>query len=142
MSAALNAIAEAETPTDTPPPDAAPTATPAPINTADSTDTVTAATNIKEAVASGNGTIGGIIERLDSYSFDVGSTHISLWSAAVVLFVIAAVLLFARLGSKLAHWLLGKLTRLDFDAEAALRKAHDDRGVGAGDTDRYRYTGN
>ncbi len=88
-------------------------ATASPVATAQPTNGVGAAADIMEVVSSENGTIGDVIERLDSYSFDVGSTHVSLWSAVVVLFVIVAVLVFARLGSKFAHWVLGKFTRLD-----------------------------
>lgn len=74
---------------------------------------VKAAQGIKEAVASESQTAGGIIETLDSYGFSVGSTHLSLWSVTVVLLVIIGVLALARFGSKFAHMLLSKMTRLD-----------------------------
>jgi len=72
-----------------------------------------AADGIKNAVTLENRTIGGLIESLDSYAIDVGTAHISIWGAMVVLMILAGVILFARLGSKLAHWLLAKLTGLD-----------------------------
>jgi len=76
-------------------------------------ETVTAAENIKEVVAQDNTTIAGVIDTLDSYAIDIGSTHISLWSASVVLLVIVGVWFVARFGSKLAHKVMGKMTRLD-----------------------------
>jgi small-conductance mechanosensitive channel len=74
---------------------------------------VEVAEGIKNAVALENQTIGGLIENLDSYAIDVGTAHISMWSAMVVLMILAGVILFARLGSKFAHWLLANLTGLD-----------------------------
>ena len=74
---------------------------------------VGAAEDLKEAVAQGNSTIGSIVETLDSYAIEIGNTHISLWSASVVLLVIMGVWFVARFGSKLAHFMLGKMTRLD-----------------------------
>jgi len=68
---------------------------------------------IRESVASGNSTIGAYIEWLDSYGIQVGNSHVSLWTASVALAVVLGVFLFARLGSRLAHWSLGKLTSLD-----------------------------
>lgn len=104
----------ANTPTAAPPAETgSPEAAPGPVDSVAPTQGIGAAADIKEVVTSSDATIGGIVERLDSFSFDLGSTHVSLWSAVVVLIVIAAVLIFARLGSKFAHWVLGKMTRLD-----------------------------
>lgn len=77
------------------------------------TSSVVAADNIKDAVASESRTLGGIIETLDSYAVDIGSFHLSLWSALLVLLVIVGIYFVARLGSKIARWLLGRATRLD-----------------------------
>ena len=74
---------------------------------------VKAAEGIKQAVASENRTIGGVIETLDSYALEVGSTHVSVWSALVVVMIVAVVIILARFGSKLARWLLARMTRLD-----------------------------
>jgi len=67
---------------------------------------------IREAVGTDNG-IAETIDWLDSYGLQIGSTHLSLWSVAVVVAVILGVMVFARLGSKFSHWTLGKLTRFD-----------------------------
>jgi small-conductance mechanosensitive channel len=74
---------------------------------------VKAAVDIKEAVASESRTVGGIIETLDSYAVTVGSTHVSLWSALTVVLILVAVVVVARLGSKLAQWLLSRVKRFD-----------------------------
>ncbi len=76
-------------------------------------DPVKGAEGLKEAVASEGSTIGSVVETLDSYSVDIGSTHVSLWSALVVVMVLLGMMLLARMGSKFAHWVLGKMTRLD-----------------------------
>jgi small-conductance mechanosensitive channel len=74
---------------------------------------VKAAEDIKAAVTEQSETAGSFVEQLDSYAIDVGSSHISLWSAMVVLLILVGVIVFARLGSKLAHWLLGRISGLD-----------------------------
>ena len=71
------------------------------------------AEGIKAEIAGQSTTIGGIVERLDSYGFTIGSTHVSVWSVLVVLLVIIGVLLVARLGSRAARKLLKRITRLD-----------------------------
>jgi small-conductance mechanosensitive channel len=80
------------------------------------------AANIKHAVAQENSTLGTAIETLDSYGFDVGNTHISLWTGSVVLLVIVGVIVCARFGSKAARWLLGKTTRLDLTQKLLAEK--------------------
>lgn len=74
---------------------------------------VSGAEGIKQAVTSENMTVGKLVGLLDSYSVDVGSTHISLWDALVVVLVIVSVVIFAQLGSKIAHFILKRITRLD-----------------------------
>lgn len=88
----------------------APTASPTPA--AEPDNAVSGAEGIKEAV-SGNGGISNTIEWLDSYGLQVGSTHLSLWSLVVVVAVVVGVIVFARLGGRIAHWIMGKLTTLD-----------------------------
>ncbi len=83
---------------------------------------VRGAEGLKDAVASGSGTLGEYIRWLDSYSVQVGNTHLSLWGALVVIAVIAGVIIVARLGGKLAHWLMGKLTRLDLTQKLLAEK--------------------
>jgi small-conductance mechanosensitive channel len=84
--------------------------------------TLSPADNIRHAVAKENSTLGTALDTLDSYGFDVGNTHISLWTGSVVLLVIVGVLVFARLGSKAARWLLGKTTRLDLTQKLLAEK--------------------
>lgn len=97
--------------------------TPSPSPTAAPTQqAVAAANNIKQAVTKENSAVGSVIETLDSYGFNVGNTHVSLWSASVVLLVIVGVIVFARLGSKLAHWLLAKMTRFDLTQQLLAEK--------------------
>lgn len=74
---------------------------------------VSAAEGLKDAVSSKSRTFGGIVEELDSYSLDLGNSHISVWSALVVVMVLIAVLVLARVGSVLARKLFARLTRLD-----------------------------
>ena len=75
-------------------------------------DTVSGADAIANAVADQNATIAGVIQRLDSFGFDIGDTRFSLWTALVVVMVIVAVLIAARIGTKLARKLLGRITSL------------------------------
>ncbi|GGD37737.1 mechanosensitive ion channel family protein [Croceicoccus pelagius] len=81
-------------------------------DTVEATDPLKGADQIKEAVAEQSMTIAQIIDHLDSFGVDVGDTRFSLWSALVVVLVIAGVLIFARVGSKLAHAALKRMTRL------------------------------
>ncbi|RDC59369.1 Mechanosensitive channel MscK [Alteripontixanthobacter maritimus] len=74
---------------------------------------VAASEGIKDAVTNQNETAGGIIETFDAMAFRVGETRISLWDALVVILVIAAVVTFAWLATKAAHWVLKRITRLD-----------------------------
>ncbi len=60
-----------------------------------------------------NGVLTEIFTTLDAIGFDVGNTRLSLWSALVVLVVLLAIFLFARLGSRLAKKVFARLTRLD-----------------------------
>ena len=113
VPAAAEASADA-VPTDTA--SAAPTAaaaTAAPTPSPSPSEGVKAAEGIKAAVSSENSVVGSVIETLDSYGIDVGSTHLSLWSVTVVLLVLAGIFAAARFGSKFAHWILRRITRLD-----------------------------
>jgi len=99
-----------------PPPDAIPgymqAAPPSPTPTLD-TDPVAGADALKEAVTQHSMTVGSIVDRLDAFGFTVGDTRFSVWTVLVVLVVLAGVFAFARLGSKLAHNLFKRVTRLD-----------------------------
>jgi len=100
----------------------APEATLTPALPGNTEEPVKAAEGIKQAVASENQTIGGIIEQLDSYAIEVGGTHISLWSALVVLMIVIGIVVFARLGSKFARWVLAKFTALDSTQRLLIEK--------------------
>ncbi|HSG34985.1 MAG TPA: hypothetical protein VLA37_10650, partial [Sphingomonadaceae bacterium] len=117
MTAQPNTALE-DTPADTPahadvPVDSGVESGPANAPPLETSQAVGAATDLKQVVAQENSTIASIIETLDSYAIEIGDTHISIWSALVVLLVIIGVWFFARFGSKLAHKILGKLTALD-----------------------------
>ncbi|AZI36822.1 small conductance mechanosensitive channel MscS [Caenibius tardaugens NBRC 16725] len=75
--------------------------------------TVAGAEGIKQAVSSENMPLARFVETLDSYAIDVGKAHISAWDALVVIFVIISVVIFAKLISKLSHFVLTRITRLD-----------------------------
>ncbi|HZF45981.1 MAG TPA: mechanosensitive ion channel domain-containing protein, partial [Sphingomonadaceae bacterium] len=85
-------------------------------------DPLRGAEGLKDAVVSGSGTLGEYIEWLDSYGVQVGTMHFSAWSALVVVAVIAGVIIVSRLGGKLAHWMLGKLTGLDLTQKLLAEK--------------------
>ncbi|MBV1918271.1 MAG: mechanosensitive ion channel [Sphingomonadaceae bacterium] len=65
-----------------------------------------------DAVTS-NARITDFFSRLDSIGFDLGETRVSVWTALVVIFVVLAVILLARLGSSIAKRVFARLTRLD-----------------------------
>ena len=54
-----------------------------------------------------------MIDSLDEMAISVGNMSVSVWDAIVVLAVLAFVLAFAWLGSKGAHALLARMTKLD-----------------------------
>jgi small-conductance mechanosensitive channel len=108
--------------TDTPGATASAVPSPVPSPSAEAGEPVKAAEGIKDAVASESKTVGGVIETLDSYSVDLGGTHLSLWSAAVVIMVLVAIVMIARVGSRLAHFALGKLTRINMTQRLLLEK--------------------
>ena len=91
---------------------APPTPAPEPEPT-ETVDAIGAAADIKEAVAGDDSTIATNITTLDSYAIEIGDTHISIWSAIVVILVIVGIWFIARFGSKIAHKLLSHLTALD-----------------------------
>lgn len=58
-------------------------------------------------------TLSNLVRWLDSFALSAGDTRISLWDALAILLVVAGVLAFAWLGSKLAHVVLKRVTKLD-----------------------------
>ncbi|AKM10691.1 mechanosensitive ion channel family protein [Croceicoccus naphthovorans] len=75
-------------------------------------DALKGADQIKEAVAEQSMTIAQIVDYLDSMGVTVGDTRFSVWTALLVVMVIAGVIIFARVASKGAHALLKRMTRL------------------------------
>lgn len=71
------------------------------------------ADGLRDAVASSSGPIGDVVDLLDSFGVQIGNTYLSLWGVAVVLAVILGLIVFARLGSRLAHRAMRKITRFD-----------------------------
>jgi small-conductance mechanosensitive channel len=62
------------------------------------------------------GHVGGVQRFIDTFErigFDVGHTRVSLWNALVLLVVVVAMIGLARLGSRFACKVLGRVTRLD-----------------------------
>ncbi len=104
-------IADTGTPPATPSPLPALATPPAPAPI--TSEPVTAATDLQRVVADKNGTLGDFIERLDKIAIDVGSMHVSVWDALVVILVITAVLTGAWFASKLLQGVLKRMTKLD-----------------------------
>jgi len=77
---------------------------------------VSGAEAFKDVVSQQSDTVGGFIGWLDAFGFTVGATRISVWSVLVVVVVIVALFLFARIGSKVAHRLFKRFTALDAGA--------------------------
>lgn len=77
------------------------------------TDNVSAADGVKEAVTEKSQTIGDLVETLDGMALEVGSTRVSLWDALIVVLVIVGIFVIAWAGSRLAHSVLRRITRLD-----------------------------
>jgi small-conductance mechanosensitive channel len=59
------------------------------------------------------GEFGHLVTTLDSWGFNVASYRVSLWRALLVVAVVVGVIVLAKLLSKVARWLLAKVTRLD-----------------------------
>ena len=61
----------------------------------------------------GDGDFARFANLLDSWGFTVADHRISVWNALVIVVVILAIYLFAKLATRFARWTLGKVTRLD-----------------------------
>lgn len=97
-------------------------AAPDPAETAAPEQPVKAAEDIKDAVSEQSEAAGDLVHTLDSLAIDVGSFHISSWDVIIVVMVIAGVIAFAYFGSRLAHLLLGRITRLDVGQKVLVDK--------------------
>lgn len=87
--------------------------TPVPVRAPEPTNAIAAAEKMRNAVAGDRGAVADVIKTLDSYSVEIGNTHVSVWSGLLVLLVIAGIWLIGRYGSKLAHKTLNRMTALD-----------------------------
>ena len=74
---------------------------------------VRGAEGIKDVVAARSDAAGDLVQTLDSLAFQIGHSRFSVWDALVVLLVIVGVFLVAQLLSKLAHFMLTRITHLD-----------------------------
>jgi len=88
-----------------------PTPTPAPSDAG--SEAVAGAGALRDVVADQSLTVASVVDRLDSWGFTVADTRFSVWTALVVVGVVVGVIVFARVGSKLAHGGLKRFTRLD-----------------------------
>ena len=57
--------------------------------------------------------LADVVNQLDAIGFSIGNTYLSIWTALVVLFVAVVIFLLARLATRLAHRMLGRITRMD-----------------------------
>jgi len=76
-------------------------------------DAVAGADALRDAVADQSLTIASVVDQLDAWGFTVADTRFSVWTALVVVGVVVGVIIFARVGSKLAHRALRRFSRLD-----------------------------
>ena len=85
-------------------------------------ESVEAADDIKQAVASKSDAMGAMVESLDSMAVSIGHMRISVWDGLVTIGIIFFVIALAWLGSKLAHALLKRMTRLDSTQQLLAQK--------------------
>ncbi|OZA61366.1 MAG: hypothetical protein B7X78_07470, partial [Sphingomonadales bacterium 39-62-4] len=57
--------------------------------------------------------VADVIRTLNEIGFDIGTYHISVWGALRIAIVVVLVLMFARLGSRLAKRLFRRIDSLD-----------------------------
>jgi len=86
---------------------------PVPVESGVVEEGVKASVDLKEAVAAKSNTAGSIVDTLDSLALSMGDMRVSVWDVLVVMLVISAVIAGAYLLIKLAHYLLGRFTKLD-----------------------------
>lgn len=104
----------AATPLPASSPDPAPSAAPSATSSPSASEGVAqAAESIRETIASESGGAASLIDTLDSHAIQIGSTHVSLWSALLIVLTIVGVWLIGRYGSRLARKVLERMTALD-----------------------------
>ncbi|ARU17374.1 mechanosensitive ion channel protein [Croceicoccus marinus] len=70
------------------------------------------ADQIKEALQEHSITLGGVIDKLDSWGVTIGDTRFSVWTAILVVLVLVGIFFIGRLGVRLAHKTLGRFGNL------------------------------
>jgi len=85
-------------------------------------ESVEAADDIRAAVASKSDTMGAMVESLDSMAVSFGHMRISVWDGLVTIGIIFVVIALAWAGSKLAHAVLRRITRLDSTQQLLAQK--------------------
>ena len=86
--------------------------TPTPDSTPEG-ESLQGADSIKEAVTEQSVTIGSLIEKLDAWGFTVADTRFSLWTVLLVVLVVVAVFIGARILTAIAKGVLRRVTRLN-----------------------------
>ena len=70
------------------------------------------ADQIKEALQEHSMTLGGVIDKLDSWGVTIGDTRFSVWTALLVVMVLIGIFVIGRLGVRMAQKALDKFTNL------------------------------
>ncbi len=110
LAAALSGSDPADTaPAESPPTDVPPPPAPDP-GAADGP--IEGAEQIKEALQEHSMTLGGVIDKLDSWGVTIGDTRFSVWTAILVVLVLVGIFVIGRLGVRLAHKALDKFSNL------------------------------
>ncbi len=100
-------------PADAPPADSPPTDIPQPPPDPQAAEgPIEGAEQIKEALQEHSMTLGGVIDKLDSWGVTIGDTRFSVWTAILVVMVLVGIFVIGRLGVRLAHKALGRFGNL------------------------------
>ncbi len=86
---------------------------PSPTPSVAPTEAVSAANDIKDAVAEKSQTAASLVDTLDSMALSIGDMRVSVWDGLVVVLVIVGVITAAYFMSKLLQSLLKRITKLD-----------------------------
>ncbi|QNE06322.1 mechanosensitive ion channel family protein [Croceicoccus marinus] len=112
-TADLAAAIEGSDPAEAPPAESPPTDTPLPpADPPDAEGPIEGAEQIKEALQEHSMTLGGVIDKLDSWGVTIGDTRFSVWTAILVVMVLVGIFVIGRLGVRLAHKTLGRFGNL------------------------------
>jgi small-conductance mechanosensitive channel len=84
--------------------------------------TVAAADELKSAVARKGGSVGDMVETLDSWALTLGSFRVSVWDLLIILAILVLCFAVAKLGSHLARKALRRAKHLDSTQELLAEK--------------------